>query len=113
MKMFSDLYDQIRTMKSHYQLISFILQLQLDNQNQKRRDVMLSTTNDFSSMMVPSNADGSTLDYTEIDQGLNLWSDLFPMIEKEIGILTTVAQEMQECSGKTNDRFEWKLIFTL
>lgn len=40
------------------------------------------------------------LDYTEIDQGLNLWSEIFPMIEKQIGTLTTVAQEMQECPGK-------------
>lgn len=40
------------------------------------------------------------LDYTEIDQGLNLWSEIFPMIEKQIATLTTVAQEMQECPGK-------------
>jgi len=40
------------------------------------------------------------LDYTEIDQGLKLWSEIFPMIEKQIETLTTVAQEMQECPGK-------------
>lgn len=51
-------------------------------------------------MIIPSNSDVSAFDYTEIDQGLNLWSELFPMIDKEISILTTVAQEMQECSGK-------------
>jgi hypothetical protein len=41
-----------------------------------------------------------SLDFTEIDQGLNLWSEIFPMIEKEIATLTSVAQEMQECPGK-------------
>ena len=41
------------------------------------------------------------LDYTEIDQGLNLWSEILPMIEKQIVTLTTVAQEMQECPGNS------------
>jgi hypothetical protein len=44
-------------------------------------------------------SDISLLDYTEIDQGLNLWSEILPMIEKQILTLTTVAQEMQECPG--------------
>ena len=43
--------------------------------------------------------DSCPLDYTEIDQGLNLWSEILPMIEKQIITLTTVAQEMQECPG--------------
>lgn len=43
--------------------------------------------------------DNAVLDYTDIDQGLNLWSEIFPLIEKQIGTLTSVAQEMQECHG--------------
>ncbi|CAF4406016.1 unnamed protein product, partial [Rotaria magnacalcarata] len=41
--------------------------------------------------------DNYVLDYTEIDQGLNLWSEILPIIEKQIVTLTNVAQEMQEC----------------
>ena len=55
-------------------------------------------TANSSSFLVPSN-DIALLDYTEIDQGLNLWSEILPMIEKQIVTLTTVAQEMQECPG--------------
>jgi hypothetical protein len=51
-----------------------------------------------SSFVIPT-TDMSLLDYTEIDQSLNLWSEILPMIEKQIGTLTTVAQEMQECPG--------------
>lgn len=53
---------------------------------------------DASSFDIPS-TDAALLDYTEIDQSLNLWSEIFPMIEKEITTLTTVAQEMQDCAG--------------
>jgi len=56
---------------------------------------MTMTTNS-SSFVIPT-TDVSLLDYTEIDQGLNLWSEIFPMIEKQIVTLTNVAQEMQEC----------------
>jgi len=55
-------------------------------------------TANSSSFVIPTN-DISLLDYTEIDQGLNLWSEILPMIEKQIVTLTTVAQEMQECPG--------------
>ena len=48
-------------------------------------------------------AASSLLDYTDIDQGLNLWSEIFPMIEKEIVTLTAVAQEMQECPGNEQE----------
>jgi hypothetical protein len=57
-----------------------------------------TTTTNSSSFVIPT-SDSSLLDYTEIDQGLNLWSEIFPMIEKQIVTLTTVAQEMQECPG--------------
>ena len=60
------------------------------------------TGNSLSFSMPPSSssaAASSLLDYTDIDQGLNLWSEIFPMIEKEIVTLTAVAQEMQECPG--------------
>ena len=53
---------------------------------------------DASSFDIPS-TDAALLDYTEIDQSLNLWSEIFPMIEREISTLTTVAQEMQDCAG--------------
>ncbi|CAF1086553.1 unnamed protein product [Rotaria sp. Silwood1] len=53
------------------------------------------TTN--SDSLFISNIDNCVLDYTEIDQGLNLWSEILPLIEKQIVTLTTVAQEMQEC----------------
>lgn len=54
-----------------------------------------------SSSIVVQNNDLDLLDYTEIDQGLNLWSEILPMIEKQIVTLTTVAQEMQECPGNS------------
>ncbi len=57
------------------------------------------TTN--SSPFIIPRSDMSLLDYTEIDQGLNLWSEILPMIEKQIATLTTVAQEMQECPGNS------------
>ena len=55
-------------------------------------------TTNSSSFIMPT-TDVSLLDYTEIDQGLNLWSEILPMIEKQIATLTSVAQEMQECPG--------------
>jgi len=55
-------------------------------------------TTNSSSFAIPT-TDASLLDYTEIDQGINLWSEILPMIEKQIVTLTTVAQEMQECPG--------------
>jgi hypothetical protein len=58
----------------------------------------ITVATDLSASIMPT-IDFLSLDYTEIDQGLNLWSELFPMIEKEIITLTAVAQEMQECSG--------------
>jgi hypothetical protein len=58
-----------------------------------------TTTTNSSSFVIPT-SDSSLLDYTEIDQGLNLWSEILPMIEKQIATLTTVAQEMQECPGR-------------
>lgn len=57
-------------------------------------------TLEISSLMGSSTNENIPLDLTEIEQSLNLWSELFPMIEKEILTLTNVAQEMQECSGK-------------
>ena len=54
-----------------------------------------------STSLLMSTSDISLLDYTEIDQGLNLWSEILPMIEKQILTLTTVAQEMQECPGNS------------
>ena len=54
-----------------------------------------------SSSIVVQNNDLDLLDYTEIDQGLNLWSEILPMIEKQIVTLTMVAQEMQECPGNS------------
>ncbi|CAF1688506.1 unnamed protein product, partial [Adineta ricciae] len=53
-------------------------------------------TTNSSSFILPT-TDASAIDYTEIDQAINLWSDIFPMIEKQIATLTSVAQEMQEC----------------
>lgn len=61
-------------------------------------------TANSSSILAPSN-DLDLLDYTEIDQGLNLWSEILPMIEKQIVTLTTVAQEMQECPGNHSIQF--------
>ncbi|CAF4244395.1 unnamed protein product, partial [Adineta steineri] len=58
---------------------------------------MSATTVKNSLSFVMPTTDISLLDYTEIDQSLNLWSDIFPIIEKQIVTLTTVAQEMQEC----------------
>ncbi|CAF2611624.1 unnamed protein product [Rotaria sp. Silwood2] len=55
------------------------------------------TTN--STSFITPTIDNCVLDYTEIDQGLNLWSEILPLIEKQIVTLTTVAQEMQECPG--------------
>jgi hypothetical protein len=67
-------------------------------------------TANSSSMVMPS-TDISLLDYTEIDQGLNLWSEILPMIEKQIATLTTVAQEMQECPGNLIKSYIFYLIF--
>ncbi|UJR37185.1 hypothetical protein I4U23_029893 [Adineta vaga] len=53
-------------------------------------------TTNSSSFIIPT-TDSSSIDYTEIDQTINLWSEIFPMIEKQIATLTSVAQEMQEC----------------
>jgi hypothetical protein len=57
-------------------------------------------TTPSTSFVMPT-SDSFLLDYTEIDQGLNLWSEILPMIEKQILTLTTVAQEMQECPGNS------------
>ncbi|CAF1091476.1 unnamed protein product [Rotaria sordida] len=56
-------------------------------------------TTNSTSFVMPT-IDNCVLDYTEIDQGLNLWSEIFPLIEKQIVTLTSVAQEMQECSER-------------
>jgi hypothetical protein len=60
----------------------------------------ITMTTNSSPFIIPR-SDMSLLDYTEIDQGLNLWSEILPMIEKQIATLTTVAQEMQECPGNS------------
>lgn len=62
-----------------------------------------TTINTSSSAM--SMTENYVLDYTEIDQGLNLWSEILPMIEKQILTLTNVAQEMQECSGNLTIKY--------
>jgi len=66
-----------------------------------------------SSFVIPT-TDISLLDYTEIDQGLNLWSEILPMIEKQIVTLTTVAQEIQECPGNLikSDLFYFIIYFS-
>ncbi|CAF5146483.1 unnamed protein product, partial [Rotaria magnacalcarata] len=55
------------------------------------------TTINTTSYTIMPTTDNYVLDYTEIDQGLNLWSEILPIIEKQIVTLTNVAQEMQEC----------------